>query len=99
MLYMVTYNTGVSKFEFSMDFFGKQDKIVETLKAYPGWSKCFDTAWIIATTDDIETVAKKLEPLFEKKDFWLVSALSEKICGGLSEESWKWIADCRAAGF
>ena len=97
MIYLISYKP--QPFAFSLDLFSSADAVSRTLEAYPGWCKCFDTAWLIATTEDITTVSTKLSNVFGKKDIWVIAAVSEQICGSLSTEAWDWLKETRGNGF
>lgn len=99
MIYLISYYK-MPSFDFgSLDLFGNKNALAKEIQSYSGWCKCFDTAWLIATTDDIETVSTRLTKLFDKNDFWLIAAISEQICGGLSTAAWDWIKSSRSNGF
>ena len=97
MIYLVSYKP--QSFEFSLDLFSSMGDVTKVLESYPGWCKCFDTAWLIATTDDIQTVSTKLSTVFGKKDVWVIAAINEQFCGSLSTEAWDWIKETRGNGF
>ena len=97
MIYLISYKP--APLGFSLDLFRDTDNLVKELKSYPGWCKCFDSAWLIATTEDIETVSKKIAKYFDSNNFWLVATLSEQICGGLSPDAWSWLKECRINGY
>ena len=92
MIYLISYKV-------PFDLFRSLDDVETEIKSYPGWCKCFDSAWLIATGDDIETVSEKLAKHFEEKDLWFIAAVNEKFCGGLSKDAWEWFNDTRGKGF
>jgi hypothetical protein len=96
-MYMISYNK--KKFDIFANFLEGPNDIEKEIKSYPGWCKCFDTAWLIATPESIETVSKKFEKYFEKDDFWMVANVGGQICGGMSPAAWKWINDSKNVRF
>jgi hypothetical protein len=92
LIYLISYKV-------PFDFFRTMEPLEKVIKEYPGWCKCFESSWLIATYDTIETVSTELTKYFEEKDTWLIAAISEQICGGLSNDAWEWLKDTRSKGF
>ncbi|TYL50478.1 hypothetical protein [Agromyces mariniharenae] len=71
----------------------KYDKLIEKIKAYPGYAKLMRSTWIVAgstltpekVTDDLRAVVDGSDRLFA------VDITGQPNQGWLSESTWEWI--------
>ncbi len=98
MIYLISYNPPS---DFSFDIFGSdsKDALIKEIKTYPGYCKCFEHSWLIASTDTIETVSSKLTKFFKTDELWMIANVNEQVCGNLTPDAWQWIKDTKAGGY
>ena len=54
------------------------------------WWHYLDNVWIVATSDNVDTFAKKLYPHMTQSDYLLVIRLAKEYQGWLPEDAWEW---------
>lgn len=76
--------------------------LINELRSFPGWAQCFDRTWLIATFDDIETVAQRLERHLQDSDSSLLLVIGQPhigYIGRMAPEIWDWIDNSRNMGY
>jgi hypothetical protein len=93
MIYLIAY-------KIPFDFFvSSADELEKDIQSYPGWCKCYDSAFLIATTETIDAVSAKLTRHFKENDCWLLIDIGSRVCGSLPQAVWDWVSDTRSKGY
>lgn len=84
MLYLITYSISKNK-----DYTALYDAI----KSYDTWWHYIDSTWIVKTTDSVETIAEKLNPLIDSvnNSLLVVKIDPSERQGWLPKKAWDWI--------
>jgi hypothetical protein len=73
--------------------------LIRELRSFPGWAQCFNTTWLIATHENIETVEQRLNRHIQQPEDKELLLPIGQYRGRLPQEIWDWINAVRNAGY